>query len=244
MNVFASDAVKAVLAPHGTLRAAINMSNFLLVSGQDSDGAADGVSPDLAKAIAKRLDVPCQLIPYEGPGQLGDDVGKDIWDIGNIAIEPERAQTIDFSQSYVNIDANFLVRKNSDFHSNADINKQGVEIILYNRSAYDLWLTDNFTSPTYRRVASIKDSHADFHNGEADVLASLKPKLVEELEASDQYRVIDPPFTAIRQAVGIAKGHPAALSFINEVIGELLGTGAIASSLKAHDVDRKLSLPS
>ena len=90
MNISASEAVKAALAPHGTLRAAINMSNFLLVSGQDNNGAPDGVSPDLAKAIAQRLEVPCQLIPYEGPVQLGDDVGKDIWDIGNIAIEPEK----------------------------------------------------------------------------------------------------------------------------------------------------------
>lgn len=244
MNISASEAVKAALAPHGTLRAAINMSNFLLVSGQDNNGAPDGVSPDLAKAIAQRLEVPCQLIPYEGPGQLGDDVGKDIWDIGNIAIEPERAQTIDFSQSYVHIDANFLVRKNSDFHSNVDINKSGVEIILYNRSAYDLWLTDNFLSPNYRRVASIKDSHADFHKGEADVLASLKPKLVEEIEASDQYRIIDTPFTAIRQAVGIAKGHPEALDFINKVIAELLQKGDIANALRAHAVDKKLSLPS
>ena len=52
MSISASDAVKTALAPHGTLRAAINMSNFLLVSGQDNNGAPDGVSPDLAKAIA------------------------------------------------------------------------------------------------------------------------------------------------------------------------------------------------
>ena len=103
------------------------------------------------KAIAARLGVPVEFIPYEGPGQLGDDVNADIWDIGNIAIEPERAQTIDFSQSYVHIDANFMVRKDLAYQSNEDINKGGVEIILYNRSAYDLWLTDNFTAPSYLR---------------------------------------------------------------------------------------------
>ena len=136
------DSVISALAPYGRLRAAINMSNFLLVSGNDSAGGPDGISPDLAKAIAARLGVPVELIPYEGPGHLGDDINADIWDIGNIAIEPERAQTIDFSQSYVHIDANFMVRKDSAYQSNEDINKEGVEIILYNRSAYDLWLTE------------------------------------------------------------------------------------------------------
>ena len=241
-NVPAS--VISALAPHGRLRAAINMSNFLLVSGRDSAGGPDGISPDLAKAIAARLGVPVELIPYEGPGQLGDDVNADIWDIGNIAIEPERAQTIDFSQSYVHIDANFMVRKGSAYQSNEDINKEGVEIILYNRSAYDLWLTDNFTAPSYLRVASISESHEAFHAGRADVLASLKPKLVEEMKASDAFRIIDPPFTAIRQAVGIAKNKPEALRFINEVISELSQNGDIAASLEKHGVNKKLSLPS
>ena len=236
-------AVMAALAPHGRLRAAINMSNFLLVSGKDERGAPDGVSPDLAKAIAARLSVPCELIAYEGPGQLADDVGADIWDIGNIAIEPERSQTIDFTQSYVHIDANFMVRKSAPYQRNEDINKENVEIILYNRSAYDLWLTDNFIAPTYIRVASIGESHAEFHAGRANVLASLKPKLIEEIEASDAYRIIEHPFTAIRQAVGIAKDQPEAVAFINNIISELLKNGEISARLRAHNVDKKLSLP-
>jgi polar amino acid transport system substrate-binding protein len=76
------------------------------------------------------------------------------------------------------------------------------------------------------------------------VLASLKPKLVEEMEASDALRIIDPPFTAIRQAVGIAKNKPEALRFINEVISELSQNGDIAASLEKHGVNKKLSLPS
>ena len=238
-----NDAIIQSLAPHGILRAAINMSNFLLVSGQRDDGEADGISPDLARKIAETLGVPYKLVPYEGPGQLGDDVNEDIWDIGNIAIEPERAQTIDFSHSYVNIDANFMARKDLAFTSNDQVNQKGVNIILYNRSAYDLWLTDNFKNPDYMRVKSIQESHELFHAGQADVLASLKPKLVDEVAQSDDYRIIEPPFTAIRQAVGIRKGQSEALSFLNNLIEDLIATGFIAESLKRHQVDKKLSIP-
>ena len=221
----------------------ILMSNFLLVSGKDEKGAPDGVSPDLAKAIAARLGVPCELIAYEGPGQLGDDVGADIWDIGNIAIEPERAQTMEISRKAMFILMQILwFEKSAPYHSNEDINKENVEIILYNRSAYDLWLTDNFTAPTYIRVASIGESHAEFHAGRADVLASLKPKLIEDIDASDAYRIIEHPFTAIRQAVGIAKDQPEAVAFINNIISELL-KNKIAAKLRVHNVDKKLSLP-
>ena len=41
---------KAELAPHGVLRAAINLSNFLLVTGRTPDGDPVGVAPDMARA--------------------------------------------------------------------------------------------------------------------------------------------------------------------------------------------------
>ena len=49
--------VRAELAPTGILRAAINLSNFLLVSDRSSSGDPIGVSPDMARAVADRLGV-------------------------------------------------------------------------------------------------------------------------------------------------------------------------------------------
>ena len=99
------------LLPKGILRAGINMSNFLLVTGKKADGSPDGVSPDLVKQIALDLKVNYELIPFDRPGELADAVNDDIWDIGNIAYEPERANTISFTNPYVLIDANFLIKK-------------------------------------------------------------------------------------------------------------------------------------
>lgn len=238
-----SSVITDSLAPHGHLRAAINMSNFLLVSGTTEDGQPDGLSPDLAKEIARRIGVGCELVPFEGPGVLADAVGRDIWDIGNIAIEPERAAVIDFSQPYIQIDANFLARADSGINRNEDVNKQGVEIMLYGRSAYDLWLKENYLSADYLRVASIAESVTAFEDGRGDVLACLKPKLLEMVAANPAYQIIEPPFTGIRQAVGLNKGHPEALAFVNETIKELIESGFVTASLARHGVSDKLSLP-
>ena len=51
------DVITTSLAPHGVMRAAINMSNFLLVSGQTESGQPDGLSPDVANELARRLGV-------------------------------------------------------------------------------------------------------------------------------------------------------------------------------------------
>ena len=238
------DVITASLAPHGVLRAAINMSNFLLVSGQTESGQPDGLSPDVANELARRLGVFCELIPFEGPGLLADAAGCDIWDIGNIAIEPERAEVIEFSYPYIQIDANFMTRKGSTLANNEDVNKQRVEIVLYNRSAYDLWLKENYTAPSYLRFSSIGESVFAFEEGQGDVLACLKPKLMAMQSDQPNYQIIDPPFTAIRQAIGLNKGHPEALGFVNETIAVLLANGFVADSLKRHGVGNKLSLPS
>ena len=110
--------IKKLLAPKGHLRVGINMSNFLLVVGKDETGNPIGISPDIAKLIAKKIDVECKFVLFERPGELADAVDKDLWDIGNIAYEPERGNTIDFSNPYVLIDANFLVKDNSNLSKN------------------------------------------------------------------------------------------------------------------------------
>lgn len=63
-------------ASAGVLRAGINLSNFLLVSGRIASGEPEGVSPDMARAVAERLGVPVQPVPYPRSGLLADAVGK------------------------------------------------------------------------------------------------------------------------------------------------------------------------
>jgi polar amino acid transport system substrate-binding protein len=236
-------AVKDALAPKGVLRAGINLSNFLLVSSKLLDGSPEGISTDLAKRIAEEIDVPCEFVSFVRPGELADAVDMDIWDIGNIAFEVERAQTIDFSIPYVLIDANFLVRKDAVFTTNGEVDKAGVRIAVSERSAYDLWLANHFKNAEIIRAKSIQGSHEIFLRGEADVLASLKPKLLEELSSSNDYRIIQTPFTAVKQSVGVKKGNPEAVRFLNDLIGKLIDNGFIGASLKKHRMDQKLSIP-
>ena len=237
------DLISKQLAPTGILRVGINMSNFLLVSGVNSSGLPEGVSPDLGKKIAKELNIPHKLVQYKRPGELADAVNKNQWDIGNIAFEPKRAETIDFTNSYVNINANFLVRKIDNFKTNEDVSKARVKIAVLERSAYDLWLTENFKDIELIRASSIQNSHILFNEGKANVLAGLKPKLIEELSTNNQLKIIEDPFTFIKQSVGIKKGSPQVIKFLNDFILKLINDGFIRQLLKKYNVDKKLSIP-
>ena len=237
------DSISKKLAPTGELRVGLNMSNFLLVSSKDVNGLPEGVSPDIGKKLAEELNVICKLVQFEKPGLLADAVNEDKWDIGNIACEKEREKSIDFSDPYVNIDANFIFRKKDNFMSNEEINSSGIKIAVLERSAYDLWLTENFKKAELIKVNTMDNSHKLFREGGADVLAGLKPKLVEELELNSDIKIISNPFTYIKQSIGIKKDNPDILDFLNEFISKLIKDDFIEGLLKKHKVQDKLSVP-
>ena len=240
--MFVSDVVKQQLAPTGVLRAGINLSNFLLVSGTTADGSPQGISPDIANLVASTLGLPCELICFDRPGKLADAVNQDIWEIGNIAFEAERAQTLDFSHPYVVIEANFLVRHDDDFLTNDDVDRAGTKIAVSERSAYDLWLTDHFSQAQIIRASSIQAAHDLFFEEKVDVLASLKPKLLEDLANHSGLRMIDPPFTAVKQSIGVAKGKAESIAFINALIAQSIESGWIAAQLEIHGMTGKLGI--
>ena len=231
------------LAPTGILRVGINMSNFLLINGKDSDGLPDGVSPDIGKKLARELNVECKLVQFKKPGLLADAVNENMWDIGNIACEKERSKTIDFTNPYVNIDANFMFRKKDNFKTNDDINLPEIKIAVLERSAYDLWLTENFKNVELIRVNTIEESHQLFREDKVNVLAGLKPKLIDEIKTNNDFQMINSPFTYIKQSIGIKKGNPEILDFLNKFITNLIKEGYIENLLKKHNVKNKLSIP-
>ncbi|MDB9890568.1 transporter substrate-binding domain-containing protein [Alphaproteobacteria bacterium] len=240
--MFVSDLVKQQLAPRGVLRAGINLSNFLLVSGTAADGSPTGISPDIANLVASTLDLPCELVCFDRPGKLADAINQDIWDIGNIAFEAERAQTLDFSHPYAVIEANFLVRYDDNFLTNDDIDRAGTKIAVSERSAYDLWLTDHFSQPQIIRASSIQAAHDLFFEKKVDVLASLKPKLLEDMANHSGVRIIDPSFTAVKQSIGLAKGKAESIAFINTLIAQSIKNGWIAAQLELHGMTGKLGI--
>ena len=237
------ETISKKLVPTGVLRVGINMSNFLLINGKDSDGLPDGVSPDIGKRLARELKVECKLIQFKKPGLLADAVNEDMWDIGNIACEKERSKTIDFTNPYVNIDANFMFRKKDNLKTNGDINLPGIKIAVLERSAYDLWLTENFKNVELIRVNTIEESHQLFREDKVNVLAGLKPKLIEEIKTNNDFQMINSPFTYIKQSIGIKKGNPEILDFLNKFITNLIKEGYVENLLKKHNVQNKLSIP-
>jgi len=238
-----SESISNLIAPNNILRIGINMSNFLLVNKDSTFSKPEGLSPEIGKLLARELDLDYEFVTFKNPGLLADALDYDKWDVGNFAYEKKRAEIIDFSNPYVNIDANFLLNKNSEINQNKDVDNEINKIAVVDRSAYDLWLSGNFKRAKIIRAKTIIETHNLFYNQDVNVLAGLKPKLLEELNNNDQFKLIDTPFTFIKQSIGIKKGNSKVMDFINNFVSKKIKDGTIKSLLKKYDLEDKLSIP-
>ena len=224
------------LAPTGVLRAAINMGNFLLVTGRSPAGDPAGVSPDMAAAIAEKLGVPVEYVPYKTPGELADAADTDTWDIGLIGAEPQRAQKIAFTAAYVEIEATYLVPAGSPLKTVADVDSTGVRIAVSARSAYDLWLERNIKNATLVRAEGLDGAYNLFVNEKLEALSGLKPRLLSDVQKLPGARILDGNFTAVQQAIGTAKTNEAGAAFLRAFVEDAKKSGFVKSLIEKHKV--------
>lgn len=226
----------AQLAPTGVLRAAINMGNFLLVTGRTATGDPDGVSPDMAREIAARLGVPVRLVPYPRPGELADAVGANAWDIALIGAEPERAEKIAFSAAYVEIEATYLVPPGSPLKTIAEVDAPGKRIAVTARAAYDLWLERNIKHAELVRSTKTESAWELFVRNGLDAYAGLRPGLTSDVQKLPGARILEGKFTAVQQAIGTARANQAGAAFLAAFVEEAKASGLVARLIKRHHV--------
>ena len=224
------------LAPNGVLRAALNLSNFLLVSGKGDDGSYKGVAPDMAAAIAAKLGVDLKQVPYATPSEVSAAANSGVWDISLIGSERARAKMIAFASPYVEIEAGYMVPPGSKLQHCDEVDKAGTRIAVYEGSAYDLWMVANLKNATLVHAKTFDAAFDCFKKDGIEVLASLKEKLLSDREAWPGSRILEGRFMAVQQSIGVTRGNDDAAAFIQQFVEEAKASGAVARLIAVHKV--------
>lgn len=241
-NPAALAAARASLTPTGVLRAAINMSNSLLVTGRDDSGGPTGVSPALARALARALGVPAALVAYAGPAEVVAAARRDEWDVANVAADAARGGLV-FSAPYVEIESCFLVKAGSAFRAVGEVDAEGVVVLCKEGAAYTLWLRRNFGAAELCGVESVERGLELFcEGGERVVLAGLRARLVEDAEKTGG-RVLEDRFCVASQAVAVREGRDAAgLGFVDTFLCAAVETGLVEALILENGVKGKIAV--
>jgi polar amino acid transport system substrate-binding protein len=226
------------LAPEGAIRVGINLSNFLLVSGTDENGAPFGVSPSLGAELARTLGVEAKIVSYPDPGDVVEAVAHGMVDVGNVGADPSRAEHVAFTAPYCEIDATFLVPAASSFTTADEVDVPGVRIASRQGAAYTLWLDRNIQRAELVHTNTIEQSFQMFIADRLEALAGLRPRLIEDAGRLAGSRVLDGRFTAVHQAIGVNRARgPEAHAYLDVFVEWAVGSGLIAALIDQYQVE-------
>ena len=231
-----NDAARAAIAPTGKLRAGMNLSNTLFTNKDPASGELRGVSVDLMRELASRLGVAVEFVVYPTPGDVADMSDKDAWDVAVLAIEQARAQTIAFSPPMTEIEASYVVPKDSPLQTSAQVDAAGIRIAVAEKAGYELFLARTLRNATLVRAKGMDGSMAVFNERRADALAALKPALLDVMDKLPNSRMLDRPFMTVNHGLGTPRNRTAAAEYIKTFIEEMNASGFIARSIQRNGV--------
>ena len=221
--------VQADLAPTGVLRASINLGNPVLANG--TPDAPGGVTVDIARELANRLELPLELVCFDAARKSFEAMTTGQADICFLAIDPARAEEVAFTAPYVVIEGVYAVPRDSKLAAVADVDADGVRIGVKQGSAYDLYLTRTLQQATVVRGADGVDV---FRAEGLEAAAGIRQPITQYVAEHSDLRLIDERFMQIQQAVGTSKSkHADTVAYLHDVIEDLKSSGFIAASLAA-----------
>lgn len=230
-----ADLLKA-FAPTGVLRASLNVGNPVLAN-LDKDGNPFGISIDLARALAEKLSVPCELIVNETAGKSVATVEAGRADIGFFAIDPERGKDISFTAAYVLIEGYYMVRSDSLITKNDDVDVAGKQVVVGKGSAYDLFLTRHLKQATIIRAVSSQAVIPDFLSQHIEIAAGVKQQLEADTKGVPGLRMLPERFMVINQAMGVPKTKGvAAAAYLRHFVEEMKAKGFVKESMTRHGI--------
>jgi polar amino acid transport system substrate-binding protein len=219
-------------APTGKLRAALNLSNIVLVQTDPKTGKPCGITPDLATELARRLGVPLEFVIFPAAGKVFEALKDNVWDIAFLAIEPVRAAEINFTAPYVLIEGTYMVPAGSPLKSVDEVDRAGVRIAVGKGSAYDLFLTRTIKHATIVRAPTGDAAIEQFLAEKFEAVAGVKQPLVQYAKTHPEVRVMDGRFQVIEQAMGTHKDRNAAAAYLRAFVEDMKASGFVADALK------------
>ncbi len=215
------------LAPTGVLRASINLGNPVLAQGTSGDPR--GVTVDIAREVAARLDLELELVCFDAARKSLESMIDGRADLCFLAIDPARATEVAFTAPYVVIEGAFVVPRDSDLTGVAEVDRDGVRIGVKRGSAYDLFLTRTLR---HARVVRGDEGVDVFRDQGLEAGAGIRQPVTAYAAAHTDVRVLDERFMQIQQAVGTTVSRrPRTVAFLRDLVEALKADGFVADAL-------------
>ena len=225
----APDARVADLVRAGRVRVALFPS--FMYSKDPVSGELRGVATEIAHAIGARLGVEILLVEYPAPPEVLKGFKAGTSDIAFLGVDPSRSADVEFTLPFMQADFSFLVPAGSSIHRVVDADRPGLRIAVVRNHAMASVLRGVLkqAEPVY---AETPDASFDLLRAKsADVLAGIRPGLLEYATRLPGSRVLEGRYGANALAIAVPKGRSGWLAYMSEFIEEAKESGSVEQAI-------------
>lgn len=227
-----SSEVRQALAPTGTLRVGLSLGSPGQMLRDTASGETKGVAYELGKELARRLGVPFEPVVLAGNAQFLEALKSGRVDVASTNATPARAKDMDFTQSYLEIEAGFLVPPGSSISSLANADRAGIRIGIIQGSTSDARFSQELKHATLVRAATLDNAIEMLASRQVDVFATNKTRLFAMSDRLPGFRVLDGRYAVEQISIAIPKGRDLGLSFARRFVEEAKAEGLVASAVQ------------
>jgi polar amino acid transport system substrate-binding protein len=115
-----------------------------------------------------------------------------------------------------------------------EVDRSGIRIASAARAAYTLYLQRTLRHATVIEADGLQGAFELFTTAGLDVLAGLKPRLLDDVAKMAGARLLPGRFTAVQQSIGVRKERAAAAAYLAAWVEELKRSELLSTLIDKH----------
>lgn len=224
--------VRQALAPSGVLRVGVYPGSPTSWVKDPKTGESVGIALDLGKGMAKRLDVPMQVVEFDRVAQVLDALKDGKVDMTFTNATAVRAKDMDFTEPLVRLELGYLVIGASPLQSLNEIDQAGMRVGVSQGSSSQGVLTQRFKWAKVVPAESLAKAQTMLNTLQIDAFATNKGILFEMSDALPGSRVLSGRWGLENLAIAIPKGREVGRPFVDNFAKEVTRTGELDKAVQ------------
>jgi polar amino acid transport system substrate-binding protein len=224
--------VRQALAPTGALRVGVYLGSPTSWVKDPKTGESVGIAMDLGKELAKRLNVPVQLVEFDRVAQVLEALKGGQVDITFTNATAVRAKDMDFTAPLVKLELGYLVVGSSPLKSVNEIDQAGMRVGVSQGSSSQGVLTQLYKQAKVMPADSLAKAQAMLNAKQIDAFATNKGILFEMSDTLPGSRVLEGRWGLENLAIAIPKGRDIARPYVQNFAKDLESTGFLNKAIQ------------
>ena len=224
--------VRQALAPTGALRVGVYPGSPTSWVKDPKTGESVGIALDLGKALAKRLNVPVQVVEFDRVAQVLDALKDGKVDLTFTNATAVRAKDMDFTPPMVRLELGYLVVGSSPLKSVSEIDQSGIRVGVSQGSSSQGVLTQTFKQAKVVPADSLAKAQAMLNAQQIDAFATNKGILFEMSDTLPGSRVMEGRWGLENLAIAVPKGRDVGRAFVQSFAKDMAQNGDLDKAIQ------------